>query len=451
MASVSARLDRLPMTSAHRTAFMALAFAYFFELGDLNTFAYAAPAVIKQWGISVNTVALITSASFGGMTIGALSGGKIANHVGRRTGFIWATVVYAGFSMLNAAAWDVASLAVLRFLTGIGLSAMTVIANTYISEFFPKDRRGRYMGLTMTVGLIGIPATAWVARALVPMAPWGWRLIFVWGGLGILAAIIGYFMPESPRWLAVQGRTGEAEDVVARLEGLALAKFGTLPEPHELPGEPTRPRPPYAALFRAPYLSRTIVLSVISITGTIGFYGFMSWVPTLLFEHGFSVVKSLTFTSVISICNPLGALLAADLMERFERKWFNTASSVLVAGCGIAYGFSSDPTWIMVFGALVVIGLQAGATGSYIYTSELYSTDVRSLGTGMTYGIGRLSNVAGPFIVAWVYAGAGYEAVFGFVAGCYVLRGLCYAVYGPRTTGRSLEEVNEALASPRAS
>jgi putative MFS transporter len=445
VASIGARLDRLPMTSANRMAFIALAFAYFFELGDLNTFAYAAPAVIRQWGISVGTVALITSASFAGMTIGALSGGKLANHIGRRRGFIYATLLYAVFSFLNAAAWDVGSLAVLRFITGIGLSAMTVIANTYISEFFPKHLRGRYMGLTMTVGLIGIPATAWVARFLVPVAPWGWRLIFVWGGLGIIAAAIGRSMSESPRWLLVQGRTAEAEAAVARLEQLAIAKFGSLAEPQEQPDEPVRPRPPYAALFRPPHLSRTVVLSMISITGTVGFYGFMSWVPTLLFEHGFSVVKSLTFTSVISICNPLGALLAADLMERFERKWFNTAVSFLVVVCGLAYGFSSDPTWIMVFGALMVIGLQAGATGGYIYTSELFSTDVRSLGTGMTYGLGRLANVAGPFIVAWVYAGLGYEAVFAFVAGCYVLRGLGYAIYGPRTTGRSLEEVNEPV------
>jgi putative MFS transporter len=169
----------------------------------------------------------------------------------------------------------------------------------------------------------------------------------------------------------------------------------------------------------------------------------------LLFEHGFSMVKSLTFVSVISVCNPLGALLAADLMERFERKWFNAAACFLVAACGVAYGFSSDPTWIMVFGALVVIGLQAGATGSYIYASELFSTDVRSLGNGFTYGIGRLANVAGPFIVARVYSGLGYEAVFAFVAGCYVLRGLGYAIYGPRTTGRSLEAVNALPAAPR--
>lgn len=445
MASISARLDRLPMTSAHRTAFIALAFAYFFELGDLNTFAYAAPAVIKQWGISVHTVALITSASFGGMTIGALSGGKLANHFGRRRGFVFATVLYGLCSLLNAAAWDVTSLAVLRFVTGIGLSAMTVIANTYISEFFPRHVRGRYMGLTMTVGLIGIPATAWVARVLVPMGTWGWRLVFVWGALGVIAAIIGRAMPESPRWLSVQGRTAEAEAVVTHLEQRALARYGTLAEPQEHADEPAAPRPPYAALFRPPHLGRTLLLSMISITGTVGFYGFMSWVPTLLFERGFSVVKSLTFVSVISVCNPLGALLAADLMERFERKWFNAGASFMVVVCGLAYGFSRDPTWIMVFGALMVIGLQAGATGSYIYASELFSTDVRSLGTGFTYGIGRLANVAGPFIVAWVYAGLGYEAVFAFVAGCYVLRGLGYA-YGPRTTGRSLEEVNEPFA-----
>jgi putative MFS transporter len=358
-------------------------------------------------------------------------------------------VLYGLCSLLNAAAWDVASLAVMRFVTGIGLSAMTVIANTYISEFFPRHLRGRYMGLTMTVGLIGIPATAWVARILVPLAPWGWRLVFVWGALGIIAALIGRAMPESPRWLSVQGRTADAEAAVAHLEQLALARFGTLAEPLEQPDEPVAPRPPYAALFRHPHLGRTLLLSMISITGTVGFYGFMSWVPTLLFERGFSVVKSLTFVSVMSVCNPLGALLAADLMERFERKWFNTAACFMVVVCGLAYGFSSNPTWIMVFGALMVIGLQAGATGSYIYSSELFSTDVRSLGTGFTYGTGRLANVAGPFIVAAVYAGIGYEAVFAFVAGCYVLRGLGYAIYGPRTTGRSLEEVNQSVVPAR--
>jgi len=100
------------------------------------------------------------------------------------------------------------------------------------------------MGFTMTIGLIGIPATAWVARLLVPLAPWGWRLIFVWGGLGMVAAIIGRAMTESPRWLAVQGRGMDAEAIVAHLEQLAVASHGTLPAPQEQAEEPTRPRAP---------------------------------------------------------------------------------------------------------------------------------------------------------------------------------------------------------------
>ena len=218
MNGISARLDRLPITPIHRAAFVALAFAYFFELGDLNTFAYAAPAMIKAWGIDVSVVATITSASFAGMFFGAMVGGALANRIGRKPAFVMSTLVYSVFSLLNALAWDVPSLMVLRLATGVGLSSMTVIANTYIGEFFPARVRGRYMGLTMTVGLVGIPATAWVARAVVPMAPWGWRLIFVWGALGMVAAMLAARMVESPRWLSVHGRDEEAEAILGRLE-----------------------------------------------------------------------------------------------------------------------------------------------------------------------------------------------------------------------------------------
>ena len=66
------------------------------------------------------------------------------------------------------------------------------------------------MGLVMTIGLLGIPATAWVSRFVVPIAPWGWRLIFVWGGIGILALLYAARIPESPRWLNSHHRTAEA-------------------------------------------------------------------------------------------------------------------------------------------------------------------------------------------------------------------------------------------------
>lgn len=449
MIAISARLDRLPITPAHRAAFLALAFAYFFELGDLNTFAYAALGIMHTWDISVDTVATITSASFAGMCIGAMTGGSLANRLGRKPAFIISTAFYSIFSLLNAFAWNVPSLAVLRFVTGIGLSSMTVIANTYIGEFFPARLRGHYMGLIMTIGLLGIPATAWVARFVVPAAPWGWRLVFVWGSLGVLALFFASRMVESPRWLSIRGRVDEADDVVRRLEDDA-SRMGRLPAVESRPDEPPRERRGYVAALREPHLRRTLFLSAVSILSTLGFYGFMAWVPTLLYQHGFSVTRSLTYTSVIALCNPIGALVAALVMERIDRKWFNAAVSLWVATCVLLYGLAHTPGTIMLLGALVVIGLQGSATGLYIYTSESFATEIRSLGIGLTYGVGRMTNIAGPFIIAAIYSGLGYAAVFLSVAGAYLLLMLLFAVLGPRTTGRSLESVSPSATAAAA-
>jgi MFS transporter, putative metabolite:H+ symporter len=444
MASISARLDRLPITSLHRQAVAALAFAYFFELSDLNTFSFAAPAIIHQWHIPVSAVALTISASFAGMFFGASCGGWLADHSGRKRGFIIATLVYTLASLANAASWNLFSLAFFRFVTGIGLSAMTVIANTYIGEVFPARRRGKYMGIVVTIGLIGIPATAWVSRFLVPLAPWGWRLVFVWGAFGIFALVFAAGMIESPRWFHLRGSAARAEEGTAALEKAALAESGPLAEPEPHADERPVPEVNYRELFAPAWRSRTVMLLFVWIFQTLGFYGFVSWVPTLLAQHGFTIVRSLTFSSVIALCNPLGALVAANLIERFDRKWLLTAVALLIAICGLAYGMTFEPAFIMLFGALVVVGIQAFAVGLYVYTPELYPTRMRGSGHGLTYGVGRLANVVGPFIVSALYTGYGYRTVFVYIAACWLASAAIVGLYGPLTTGRSLEALNRA-------
>jgi putative MFS transporter len=440
--NLSARMDRLPITAAHRWAIFALAFAYFFELADLNTFSFAAPGVMKAWGIPVSSVALITSASFGGMFLGATIGGRVADAIGRKRGFVAAVVVYAVFSLLNALSWDVVSLAAFRFLTGVGLSAMTVIANTYVSEFFPARVRGKYMGRIVTIGLIGIPATAWVARFTVPVAVWGWRLVFIWGGLGIFALLMAARMKESPRWYVSRNENGRAQTVVDELEAEA-SRLGPLAPVVPVPPEPPHSGDAFRLLFEPRHRARTIMLLLAWIFQTLGFYGFVAWVPTLLVKHGFSVVQSLTFTSLIAICNPLGALIASDLVERFERKWFITVDAVLIAIFGLGYGLSAQPMFIVVCGALVVMSIQAMAVGLYTYTPELFPTAARSSGMGLSYGVGRLANVVGPFIVSTIFAATGYLPVFIYIAACWLLVAVVVGGFGPATTGRPLEVLEE--------
>src|SRR5437660_9471328 len=147
--SAAARLERLPIGSLHRRMLWTLGFLFFFELGDINTFSYAAPAVLKYWNLSIATISFVTSATFVGMFVGATWGGWFSDRVGRRRALISTVVWYSGFSLLNALVWGPAGLFLTRLLTGVGLSAMTVVGITYISEMFPATHRGRYQGWVM--------------------------------------------------------------------------------------------------------------------------------------------------------------------------------------------------------------------------------------------------------------------------------------------------------------
>ena len=100
----AARLDRLAVSTFHRRTAALLAYVFFFELGDLNSFAYAAPALRQQWQLSIATIATITSASFVGMFIGAMTAGTISDHLGRKRALLLTTVWYSSMSLLNAVA-----------------------------------------------------------------------------------------------------------------------------------------------------------------------------------------------------------------------------------------------------------------------------------------------------------------------------------------------------------
>src|SRR5438270_6733608 len=100
--SAAARLDRLPVFSFHRRMRWLLSFCFFYELGDINIFAYSAPAIRAQWGLSIPTIGIIASGTFLGMFIGAATGGWFAGRVGRKRGLVLGVVWFSAFSLLNA-------------------------------------------------------------------------------------------------------------------------------------------------------------------------------------------------------------------------------------------------------------------------------------------------------------------------------------------------------------
>jgi len=428
------RLDRLPISRFHKITLVAVSFAYFFEFADINTFATTVPKLVKLWGVTVNQVAYVTSLSFVGMFFGSLIGGWIADRWGRKNALAITTLWFAVFSFASVFSWDIVSLGVLRVLTSAGLSAMTVVAVIYVNEIYPAAVRGKYQAYAIVIGICGTPITNLVAAAVVPLTDWSWRLVYLWGSLGILFLLFTRHLKESPRWYESKGQYEKADAVLSQIESRVAAEKGPLPDPAAPIAVATKQtKAPLRLLLQKRYLVPTVLLSVMWVTQTVGFFGYSSWAPTLLAQEGLSVEKSIFYVALTTVGAPLGCFLAAQVTDRVERKWCLVAFGVVIAICGLFYGLTFNPIMIVVFGFLVNFFERGYTAVAYAYSPELFDTRTRSLGTGVSYGLGRLSNAVGPLVIAALYTGTGYQSVFYFIAGSWLVGALALAVFGPRT------------------
>jgi putative MFS transporter len=454
--TIAARIDRLPISPMHRRLLFILAVPLFFDVGDILTFSNAAPALIKYWGITNGQIALATASGFLGMAIGGTLGGILADRIGRIRAMMLFTATFSFFSLANGFVSNVPMLVGLRFLTGLGIASATVSVITYIAELYPATVRGRWQSWAMVIALMGITVTSWVARLVIPLSENGWRWIFVWGAFGLPFLIFARRMNESPRWLLRAGRADDAEASLQRIEAEVERTNGPLPEIR--PQTPKTATPPlgWSALFSPAHIRPTVSLCAIWFFQTIGFYGFMSWVPTLLARQGFEMVHSLNYITLINLGALPGALFAVFLSERWERKYSIVGVSLAIALFGLLYGLSFTPVAIVIFGFLAATMMDTFSALAFSYTPEQFPTDVRNSGTGLAYGVGRLANVINPFIVAALFARFGYQTVFAYIAGAWVVTAAIALAFGMKTTGRTLETISDepahtaGLALPRA-
>ena len=196
--TIVARVERLPISGWHAFMRVVIGSATFFDAFDSLAIAFVLPVLIGMWHLQPGQIGFLISAGYVGQLIGAIFFGWLAERYGRLRSLTWTIVVISVLSVACAFAWDIRSLAALRFLQGLGLGGEVPIALAYVNEFARAQNRGRFVLLFQSIFPVGIVVVSLVAIYVVPH--WGWQWMFIIGAVpALLAAALRRLLPESPR------------------------------------------------------------------------------------------------------------------------------------------------------------------------------------------------------------------------------------------------------------
>jgi MFS transporter, putative metabolite:H+ symporter len=452
--AITARMDRLPATAHLWVLVFLISLGGFFEVYDLIFTGYIAPGMAKSGVLATTTetffgfkgIAGFIAATFAGLFIGTFGLGFLPDKYGRRAVFTYSLLWYCIGSAIMAFQTSSEGIVIWRFITGIGVGIEIVTIDSYITELVPQHMRGRAMAFNQAVMFAAAPFAAILSYWLVPITLFGidgWRWVVLVGCIGaIFVWFIRRAVPESPRWLAMNGRTTEADQVVQAIEAEVQKQYKAplpQPKPPVVKGPPTQS---FREIWKPPYRSRVIMLIVFNFFQAIGYYGFANWVPTLLIGQGITVTKSLWYSFIIAFALPIGPLLAMFVADRIERKWLIVGPALAVIVFGIAFGQMRDPLLLTVFGVLISLAGQTISASYHAYQSELFPTAVRARANGLVYSASRVGAMLSGFLIAWLLRDYGVVGVFAGITGCMLAVIVSIGVFGPRTNGIKLEDLS---------
>jgi putative MFS transporter len=445
-AELVARLETLPFSKWHRDFFILGFLGVMFDAADFALFGAALPPIAREFGLGPAQSGLLATVGLIGAFAGALVWGTVSDYVGRRTSFSATIGIFALFTGLVAASWNIASLAVFRFLSNFGLGGEVPVTATLGAEFSPSRIRGAMAGNLLTAFPVGLIVAAVLSLSILPT--FGWRALFA---VGIVPAILLFFvrryMPESVRFLLSKGRVREAEQTVAHIETEALGRQRTAGELQSMP----QVRPELAVktgvtvleLFTEGRALRTVLIWIVS----FGFFwssnGILFMLPTILTQQGIPLTQAIAYQLVQAIGGVLGYTACSFLIDRYGRRPVLFLYYFVGAFFHLWFAMS---TGLTTFAAAFFVGwVNPGVYGSTgVYVGELHPTHIRATAVGWFFGIGRIGSFLVPTVVGLMIAyGWGKYTLYMFALS-FLIASVALILIGIETKGRVLEEITQA-------
>ncbi|CAL1519762.1 sugar porter family MFS transporter [Chitinophaga sp. MM2321] len=400
------------------------------------------------WSLSSTWQGFTVASSLIGTVVGSLITGTPAQKYGRKK----VLMVIALMFILSAIGCALTSQWLLfvssRFIGGLAVGASSVVGPMYISEIAPAAIRGRLAGFFQLMIVTGIFVAYLTNFLFVDFGDAGWRwMLGIMVIPALLFAILLNFIPESPRWLALNARYDAAKRIFEKTgEPQALDRIMT---EQQSAGQAVEEK-----LFNGKYNKPIFYAMLLAAFNQFsGINAILYYAPRIFEMAGFDAASAYLQPIYIGGANLLFTLLAMTVIDKIGRKTLLLIGSagmfVFLGLTAIAFrhidGANSN-ILIYLIGFIAFFAFSQGAV-IWVFISEIFPNSVRSqggsLGSFTHWIMAALISWTFPIIVEGSPDGGFYSFVF------YSVMMLVSFVFiwrvMPETKGRTLEEIQEEL------
>lgn len=446
MKYVVARIERLPATRYMWAVFLVASFGYFFDFFEVSMLGAVAPSVAKTMGVSTTAGTLLITVTLLGMMVGAAFGGILADKYGRKSMFMITLVGWGSLAFITAFSPNYSTMLTLRIFTGVFLGIEIPTLDSYVNEMMPTAMRGRYFQTVFAVFEWYVPLIFVLSYFIVPISPQAWRYMFIIGGAFAVPIWIGrLILPESPRWLVVSNRVDRANKTLSFMEAHVERNLGKkLPEPNVSTidlKEIATEKVPVLDVLRGGNLRLSLMWMPIYFLSFFAWYFFITAIPSILVEVGYSVINALTYVVPVAVATAAFAALPIFTIDtRIGRKGTYWYSGIILIISSLLYILIPSPITLIIFGSTNAGMVTIWADVVHQWGPETYSNRIRGTATGFNYAFARLGAAFAPFVGVVVAHTYGLSGVF-FVGVLVTIVAMILAWAVPETKKRLLENI----------
>jgi MFS family permease len=464
---IPARLDRLPWSRFHVLIVVALGITWVLDGLEVTIVGSIGPMLQdkRTLGLTPQDIGTMASAYVAGAVAGALLFGWLTDRFGRRLIFNITLGLYVAGVLASACAWDFASLALFRVITGLGIGGEYAAINSAIDELIPARLRGRIdlvvNGSYWGGAAIGAAASLLLLGGSLVSPAIGWRIGFATGGiLGLGVLVLRRFVPESPRWLVTHGRHEEAEKTVGDVERRVEQSDGGKPLGRAEGKLTVHPRKTFGfgMIFKAmlgKYRGRSFLAFSLMAAQAFLF-------NAVFFTYGLVLTKAYhvpnerigIYVLPLAVGSFLGPVCLGHLFDSIGRRKMIAGtyglSGVLMAATGFAFhaGLLDACTQTLCWVAIFFVA-SAAASSAYLTASEIFPLETRALAIALFYALGTLvGGVGAPFLFGQLIGAGVKEVAWGYGMAALLMIGAAVveAFLGIDAEGKSLESIAEPLS-----